>query len=518
VRERLAIAALLLAYGAALVHEARVTGITADEPSHLISAHFYWQGRDVLKPRDMPPAIKIVGGWVPGLLTLPDPAADAAAWATQHEWMIANAWLARMPNETIDRLIFYSRLPLLLFPLLTVLLLWWFARELFTPAAALTLAASYALEPTALGHGCLFKNDHASAFGLLLFAHRAFRLWTTPSLRNTILLALALTLAILTKLSLLVLIPVAAALVLWRTRRPLPLFALLALTYALTLAACQFELDRAWWMPKLYVDGVTAIADSNSTPNAIWFWGAHHPGGHRLYFLGAALVKSPLALLLVLLVALPRVRSPFIFVPGLAYLALASATSLHFGFRLALPCLPFAVLACGYAPAWLRTAALPALAFATLANYPLGLSYFNPLAGPPHKAWYYLADSNIDWGQDLPRLGQLAHRLQFQWLSTYYFGNDLPRRYLPEGKFQTLAPPWDPQYAQGNRLTPPPGLYAVSANMLTGHFFAPQYRNYFAAFRNLEPYAIAGGGIYVYLINYQPTPNAPEKAAASPPN
>ena len=483
-----------------------MTGITVDEPSHLISAHFYWQGRDILQPRDMPPAIKMVGGWVPGRFTLPDPAGDDAAWKTQHEWWVANGMLARMTPAAIQQLFFWSRLPLLIFPLLTAGLIWWWGRQLFSPWTGVALAAIFALEPTALGHGCLFKNDHASAFGLLFFAYRAWRLCASPTPATVLWLSAALLLAILAKLSMLVLVPVALALVLWRVRSLAWTLALLALVYAGALAACQFEIDRSVWqipLPKLYVDGVRAIVDSNATPNAVWFWGALRPGGDWRYFLGAALVKSPLALLVLLAAAIPRVRSAFVAVPGLAYLALASATSLHFGFRLALPVLPFAVLACGYAPAWLRWAAVPALAFASLANYPLGISYFNAVGGPPEQAWFYLADSNIDWGQNLPQLGEIAREQQVQWISTYYFGNDHPRRFLAEGKYRVLAPPWSAEYAQGEVLRPKPGLYAISVNMLTGHFFAPKYRDYFARFRPMKPYAVAGGGIFVYLVEYQ---------------
>jgi hypothetical protein len=507
VSDRAAFAILLLLYTAALVYEASVTGITADEPSHLLSAHFYWQGHDTLAPRDMPPAIKIVGGWVPQFFNLPDPAGDAAAWATQHEWFVMNGIIKRMPGKLLGDLFFWSRLPLLIFPLLTVTLLWHWGRELFTPWTALTLAALYALEPTALGHGCLFKNDHASALGLLAFAWRASHWWRSPTWPNALYLSLAVAFAILTKLSLLVLIPLGFAL-LWK--RPLAAFALLPIVYAITLAACQFELDRTWWMPKPYVDGVTAIVNSNATPNAVWFWGQHRPGGDWRYFLGAALVKSPLPLLALLALAAARVRSPFLWAPGLGYLALASATSLHFGFRLVLPCLPFAVLACGYAPAIARYAALPALALITALNFPLGLSYFNLIGGPPEKAWFYLADSNIDWGQDLPSLATVARRAQIQWISTYYFGNDQPRRFLAPGKFEVVAPPWSPQFAKGNVLEPAPGLYAVSANMLTGHFFAPAYRDYFRRFRERKPYAVAGGGIFLYLIEYVPPPNPPK--------
>ena len=151
-------------------------------------------------------------------------------------------------------------------------------------------------------------------------------------------------------------------------------------------------------------------------------------------------------------------------------------------------------------------AALPLVAFVSLAQYPLGISYFNAIGGPPEKAWFYLADSNIDWGQNLPQLGRVAQQQQIQWIQTYYFGNDHPRRFLDEKKYKAVAPPWSAEFAQGEVLEPKPGLYAISVNMLTGHFFAPKYRHYFARFRTMKPYAVAGGGIFVYLVDYQPKP------------
>jgi len=493
----------LLAYVAALVHQARVTGLTVDEPSHLVSAHLYWQGRDVLKPRDMPPAIKIAGGWVAGLLHLPPPDADPLAWQSQHEWVVASAWLGRLTPAQVQDLVFFSRLPLLLFPLATAALLWWWARQLFTPMVGLLCAVLFACEPTALGHGALFKNDHAATFGLLLAAYRAWTFWRTPTLAQSFWLALAVALAALAKLSMLVWIPLALVLVIVRSRAAGPPLLLLATVYVVLVAACQFHVDRAtWMMPQLYVDGVEAIADSNATPNAIWFWGERRAGGDWRYFLGALAVKAPLLLLACLLAALPRLRQPFLIVPGLLYFVLASASSMQFGFRLILPCLPFAILACGYAPALFRAAALGGTVFAAAACYPYGLSYFNALAGPPQNALHYLADSNIDWGQGLPALGQFTRDAQVQWITTYYFGNDHPRRFLVPGKFNVAPPPWEAAYAQGEFLEPAPGLYAISANMLTGQFFAPQYRRYFRRFRQMQPYAVVNGGsIFIYLVD-----------------
>jgi hypothetical protein len=45
------------------------------------------------------------------------------------------------------------------------------------------------------------------------------------------------------------------------------------------------------------------------------------------------------------------------------------------------------------------------LAGATLWIHPHFLSFFNLIAGGPDNGWRALVDSNIDWGQDLARLG-----------------------------------------------------------------------------------------------------------------
>ena len=51
----------------------------------------------------------------------------------------------------------------------------------------------------------------------------------------------------------------------------------------------------------------------------------------------------------------------------------------------------------------------PAVSAATIA--PHYLSYFNRLSGGPETGYHYLADSNIDWGQDLPALRKTLVRV-----------------------------------------------------------------------------------------------------------
>jgi hypothetical protein len=46
------------------------------------------------------------------------------------------------------------------------------------------------------------------------------------------------------------------------------------------------------------------------------------------------------------------------------------------------------------------------------------LSSFNELGGGPNRGWLYLADSNIDWGQDFDRLAHVLARREIAEVTT----------------------------------------------------------------------------------------------------
>ena len=510
--------ALLIALAAALAHQAGALGITVDEPSHLISAHLYWQGADILQPRDMPPLIKIVGGWVPGLLHVPDMRTDPS-WSQQHEWPIAAAMLGRMKGPDIQTLIRASRWPFILFPLLTTVLLWWWARQLFSPSTALTLAALFAFEPTSLGHGALFKNDHAATFGYLLFWVLGWRYWLAPTTGRAAALGAGACVALLAKLSMMIVPPLGIGILVLR-RAPLKHIALfLGTLYLGAFAACQFDprLQLLW-------DGTAAILRSTNSPNPVWLNGRVMEGGDRTYFLQALSYKLPLTLLFFTIcscgyvlyrIAVRRLQffagRPAIvmaLLAGIIYLSAASMNSIQFGIRLILPIWPYLLILCGLLltaiPAAIRPAfqaiVLAGVLLASYSSYPRGLAYFNGFTRTERQALTKLADSNIDWGQDLPSLARYMEKEQVGYIKLAYFGNDLPTRWLPPGRHELLAMPWQPDFVRGPVLKPEPGLYAISGNSLTGQFFPKAYRNYFSRFRRMRPYATAGS-FFIYLID-----------------
>ena len=183
---------LILGCAVALVYQTRRLGLTVDETSHFAAAYSYWLGEDVLLPADAPPLTRAICGWIPRILHAPSPR-STAGWMDRDAYLIGADILDR-PNMRARRLLFYTRLPFLVFPLLIVFLLGHWGRQLFGESIGLGLAACGALEPTILGHGVLINSDVAAAFGALWFAYAAWRYVCHPDTRRLLFLSLALTL------------------------------------------------------------------------------------------------------------------------------------------------------------------------------------------------------------------------------------------------------------------------------------------------------------------------------------
>ena len=498
-----------------LVHQAWRCGVTVDEPVHLLTAHLYWRGEDNLEPSDMPPLIKIAGGWASHVTGLP-----LVREASRQAWAAAREMMQRMKTrDRVQRICFGSRLPMIVFTLLTAILLWWWTRQLYSPALGLVLAAMFLLEPNVLGHGALFKNDLAATFTYLLFWYRAWMYWKWPGARSATWLAVALLLATLAKLSLLVLVAMAPLILALRGRG---FWKSLALTtgilYAGTLAAYQF--DASWYgLPANLVKGVTSLDISNAEHTSVYMLGQIYQEGHPLYFLVCLLIKTPVPVLLPaaagLAVCLWRLAQRrleaadlFWLLPGAIYFALASLANLQLGIRLILPAFPFALIIAGAAlmplavgKRWLVPGAMVAWMIVTVARvYPLPLAFFNDWLGYRH-AYRYLTDSNFDWGQDLPELADVARESRLPKFRLYYFGNDLPHSYFTPWQAEVLFPPWDDRLARGLRVPLERGIYAISASLLTGQYFRPPYRDYFKHFRDREPVGRAGESILIYQVD-----------------
>jgi hypothetical protein len=390
---------------------------------------------------------------------------------------------------------------------------------MFGPVAAILAAVLFCAEPTALGHAPLFKNDHAATFGFLLFWHGVWTYWGKPALRTAVYLATALCIALLTKLSMLILIPIALFVTLCR-RDAMACGLMLVIPYLGTIAACQFETRPLWGflpMPAPLWDGVHALSLNADNENAVYLLGQRHPWGSRLYFAIAALVKAPelyiglfgaglgLQTLRLVRYKMQLVDLAWLLPPAI-YFAAASMSAFQLGFRLILPCLPFvilimaAVIERSFSRKWVATVLAVAAVLPAALIYPFNLSYFNAISGGPTKALKYLADSNVDWGQDLSEVHRYIQRNNLFRIHLSYMGSDSVHANLRRDEFQWIEPPFSATGRRITQLQPVPGIYAISANLVAGQFFEKPYRDYYRIFREAKPIAYAGYSIYIYRL------------------
>jgi hypothetical protein len=245
-------------------------------------------------------------------------------------------------------------------------------------------------------------------------------------------------------------------------------------------------------------------------------------------------------LLVLAVFAAPRLawrEAAFLWLPVAVYVALTFTRGLQIGHRHLLPIYPALCILAGGAAVWIqrllerpgsrapqagrgrsrRSAAtdrqlrhpwITATGIATLALVawhvtesvavsPSYLAYFNQLAGGPAQGYKHLADSSLDWGQDLPALKRWLDARGLQgdaargvYLS--YFGTARPEYYGIQATrlagFIDRRPPQAPVPLTG-------GVYCISATVLNviGHTFyrRADEREYQAALQNLAAFARA---------------------------
>jgi hypothetical protein len=202
-----------------------------------------------------------------------------------------------------------------------------------------------------------------------------------------------------------------------------------------------------------------------------------------------------------------------ILVPFAAYTAFVLFSQINIGVRYYLPAFPFLLIASGAFLDWLLTlrARRVGLTVAGLLicwmvieavrAFPNHMSYFNQLASSrPH--WWYLSDSNVEWGDDIKELTEYLHaRGETQVTGAFLSAYVIPRLY-------------DIDYVDLVMLQqhPPPTRYvAIGASFLNGSTM-PSFTigdalvsddrrvNYLDGYRRRAPEVKLGQSIYLYRV------------------
>lgn len=568
-------AALLLLLMAVLSGgAARRESITVDEVAHLGAGVSYLQRLDLRMNPEHPPLAKVLaalplvlGGVHTDYSNVSWPFSGHGFGNMLGEWSWGHAVALRWndPHSTL----FWARVPMLLLTLVLAVFIYHFAAELGGPWGGFLCLAAYVTTPAFLVFGPLILTDIAVALFSLLTLWSFATLWRAPSRRTLIPFGLLLGAAFLSKFSSGLLLFCFLAYRLYLRFAPLPgmpvekaelrawrrvrgrylwkgIFLAAITVYVvyfilswnqptdsldfLGRGAAAIVLRRLLLPVSLYLRGLFFFAVLSSRPTFIL--GHYYAHGEWFYFPIVFLLKSTLAFLLMLLLAIPvaltakhKLQAPLIakemqfhwraiWIFLLVFVAACMLSRLtisirHFTIPIELLILLLAPLPRAlqrlqenrWRVARLAMGAYAALAFcsivAVIRAYPFYLPFLNNLSfGRP--GYTLVNDSNLDWNQALPEANRFVQQRGLSHVLVDEYGTIDVTVYIPQGQFwncQTPAPADAGQWA------------IVSASMLEdGHNCV--------WLLNFPHQALAGGSMYAFQL---PTVIPPVGDPSGPP-
>lgn len=269
--------------------------------------------------------------------------------------------------------------------------------------------------------------------------------------------------------------------------------------------------EPAHLLPSAYTGGFL-LSRGKAKERRGYLMGETRLGSWWYYFPLTILFKTPLVLLglalagLLLVIAgrlLPRGDRSAVLVPPAIFLVAAMFSSLNIGVRHVLPIYPFLVLlAAGAASLLFRRQrwflGLPAILL--LAEFalvhPYYLAAFNLAAGGPEAGHLLLADSNIDWGQDLEGLSRWMGENDVSRINLSYFGTASPAYY----GIDCTHLPGAPFFVPKPKMPDLPGYVAISVTNLHGVYLTPRMREFYAPLIDRQAVTTIGHSIHVYWV------------------
>jgi len=534
----LTIALLLLFWWRVLVN-IRDQSPVVDESVHITRAVAYWRTGDLRLQRGHTP---LSHAWSGAFLMLepdlPSPA-DLHGWDRASRTDVARHLLWE-PGRPVERVLFLGRWAILALGMVLSALVGRWANELFGREGGLAALFLCTFDPNILAHSSLVTTD-LPVTCLTYAACYAFSHWLDrPTTSGRLLLAgLTLGLAWGAKLSALILLPVLGLVLLWHVRRQkhglwgwLVRFAALLGVAVLTLwAVYRFE-ARVWpplgtWVPMpTHWDNLRRLWRHQARGHHAFFMGQLFDEGRWYYFLVLFLIKTPLPLLILLVVAVVAawrtrrlVWPSVVIVFPVLYFAVSMTSKINIGYRHILPVVPFAVMGAAGAFHYLFIAPAPGggtrrswwhtpighwslvgvycllvlwMVLSSLWIHPYYLAYFNELVGGPDQGYRYLVDSNLDWGQDMKRLKAYLDERGIDRIRLSYFGTARPEHYGIE--YDPLPMSLHSSSLDFSPFNPKPGVYAISASNLQ----LLEDPDVFDWFRRRQPTAKVGYSIFIY--------------------
>src|SRR5579862_385986 len=406
-----AMAALICVYAAEVIFASRALSATWNEPYHLLAGYSYWQRADYGVNPEHPPLAKLVGAFPLLFMNL-----QAPRIGRDDSKAVANKQGANFVyGNDAGALLLRARLAEAALGLLLMLLIFEVGWQMFGAGVACIAAALAVFEPNLLAHSALVTTDSALTLFYLAAIYALWRAARQPSVFHLTGCGAMTGLALASKHSALILLPLLALmalvdiacrrkgaavadaaqkpilaqeiriwigrlsfiytiaiLVLWGfygfrfIARPdgLPLWSGFA-AYAdllkgriapwALIAAARYKL-----LPQSYLFGLIDVMLVTAGPRMAFLFGSLHPHSVWYYFPVAFVIKSTLGFLALLILGLAAIKAwagknclkaAYLLIPPVIFMGAALTAGTNLGIRHVLPIYPFLILAAA-AGAW----------------------------------------------------------------------------------------------------------------------------------------------------------------------
>jgi dolichyl-phosphate-mannose-protein mannosyltransferase len=517
----------------------RANSPTYDEAMHLAAGYSYLATRDFRLEPQNPPLIRELLALPLYLIYRLRFRTDTQAWQDGVETLVGQDFLYQSALPA-DQLLVSGRLANLLIGGLLIALTAWWAYRLWGTGAALLAMALASFEPNFIAHSGLVTTDIGTSFFFFLTIYLLWEYVRSPGWWHLVGTGLSLGATLVTKFSVIVLVPLIGLILLlhvFRASEEKSTFLLRAHPHSLTIrfldAAAAFLLILIFAVPVISVAyffhgfrpmvlGFEQFFMLARKGQAAFFLGEYSYRGWWDYFLVAFLLKTPLGSLILIVASLllsragdslTRQQAAFLLLPVAMMFLATSQSAVDIGLRHILPIYPFLFVLASrlatleFSRRWLAPVLIgvPLLftAVSSVRIAPHELAYFNEIIGGPNEGYRYLADSNLDWGQDLKNLKTYMDRQKLPVIYLSYFGTAPPSYYGI--RYQYVPGTWPLEWPPPDDTVPsaaPRKILAISANNLQDVFNS--YGPLFRWLRLREPIAKIGYSIFVYDLTNDP--------------
>jgi len=398
-------------------------------------------------------------------------------------WREARALGDYFVSQNSEKIIFWGRFPFIILTLILGAFAYFWAKKIYGDKAGIFAAFLVLFFPNILAHGHLINTDLGLTLFILVATYFWGQFLKKPVWQNLIPSGLFLGLAFSSKYTAVLILPALVILAIVKfildtdkktwSKYLIGFFVSIIISYFVILGSYSFKLQappvatigisneinqydnhsfttkfdnlyskvRPIIIPADYFKGISLLSSHALGGQSAFLLGQNSNTGWWYYFPVAIFFKTPIPIFILPILAIVyfrKIKAKDIFdeylltIPPIVFLALAMYSKADLGIRHILPIFPFVFL---FISKTINLIDFKKMKFQTigfviliawylasaLISFPNYLAYFNEFAGGPNGGYKILADSNLDWGQDVFRI------------KDYMTQNDIQKPYMVYG-------------------------------------------------------------------------------------